>query len=75
MTPTRRMLSLICALTMTGVGAYFFFDWLMLFAVPNWRSRPGSGALTIATAGSVAVFGVYWLWIDFIDPVLRRLTR
>jgi hypothetical protein len=69
MGPVRRTISLIYALALTGVGGYFFVDFLLYHA-----PRTGHGAklsvVVIATAATAAFLGLYWLWVDFINPDL-----
>jgi TPR repeat protein len=64
MGPVRRTINLICALALTGAGAYFFIDLLLYHP-------PGHGAklygVVLATAGTAAFLGLYWLWVDFIN--------
>jgi TPR repeat protein len=66
MGPVRRAINLICALGLTGAGAYFFFDFL--FYHPPRASHGGKFvALVIAGAATAAFLGLYWLWVDFIN--------
>ena len=44
-------------------GALYFID-LLLFHPP----RAKISAVVIATAGVATFLGLYWLWVDFINP-------
>ena len=59
MVPVRQTISLICALALTGVAGYFFFD-LLLYA-------PHAEGGMIALAGMATFVGLYWLWADFFQ--------
>jgi hypothetical protein len=63
--PVRRTINLICALGLTGVGAYYFFD-LLFYHPPSHRFK--LYGVVIAGAATAAFLGLYWLWIDFIKP-------
>lgn len=59
MSPIRRIINLVCALTLTlGGGAIVIF--LLLFA-HGWR-----GWMVMA-GGSMLAGGACWLWADFIN--------
>jgi hypothetical protein len=59
MGPVRRTINLICALALTGAGA-FFFIYLLSYA-------PHAKLGMIAGAGVATFLGLYWLWADFIN--------
>jgi hypothetical protein len=63
--PVGRTINLICALGLTGVGAYYFFD-LLFYHPPSHRFK--LYGVVIAGAATAAFLGLYWLWIDFIKP-------
>lgn len=59
MVSVRRTISLICALALTGTGVFLFF-YLLLYA-PTFR-------WPLLIGGALAgFFGLYWLWVDFIN--------
>jgi hypothetical protein len=64
----RRTINLICALALTGAGAYFFFK-LLLYHPPHAHPYKLYGVV-LACAATAAFLGLYWLWVDFIkaDP-------
>jgi hypothetical protein len=59
MGPVRRVVNLICALSLTGASA-FSFIYLIFFAHRVWP-------LMVAVAGVLTFVGLYWLWADFIN--------
>jgi hypothetical protein len=66
MGPVRRVVNLICALSLTGSGA-FSFIYLTFFAHRLWP-------LMIAISGVLTFVGLYWLWADFINADPRPET-
>ena len=61
MGPMRRVISLLCALALTGASAYAFV-YLIFYASHYKFWMP-------TVAGMLTFVGLYWFWADFIkDP-------
>jgi hypothetical protein len=72
MGPVRRTINFICALGLVVVGTYFFFDLLLYYPAPRGGHGAKLVALMYAGAATAAFFGMYWLWVDFINPEGKR---
>jgi hypothetical protein len=63
----RQTLNLACALALTGTGIYFF---IQLFPAADHFNRMQIWLL--AAAGTASMLGMFWLWEDFIKPIIPR---
>ena len=54
----RKFVALIFYLLMIAVGSWAIYHWLAL----------GGKSIVLMGGASLAVFGVYLLWMDFVSP-------
>jgi hypothetical protein len=71
MGPVRRTVNLVCAVALTGVGAYWLFDIIFHMIFEDGTIISGERRtfnITVLAAAMMTILGVYWLWVDFLRP-------
>jgi hypothetical protein len=68
----RQTLNLTCALALTGAGIYFC---IQLFPAADHFYFNRMQIWLLAASATASMLGMFWLWEDFINPIIQRNTK
>jgi hypothetical protein len=71
MGPIRRALCLVFALALTGGGLYLLIRFMIVEKYLDSEEYANYVWMTGTTGAMMALLGVYWLWTDFIRPIVK----